>query len=158
MTKWENYAQSSYTKIKCRGLPASGDFPTLLVQGHDYCAHLSWFTGQLKKLAVMFLPLLRVFLSNYNPLHFLGLLALQAVRQTYPKVFGVAILQDGFFQGLKPSSDVAHCLNISGCSCDYLSLLLPRIYFFFITAKLGCRDNFWVGSWTVIVCSAAVIR
>jgi len=54
---------------------------------------------ELKKLAPVFLPLLVVFLAEYKfPLHFLGLLSLKIVRQTNPKVFGIIILLDGFFQ------------------------------------------------------------
>lgn len=70
------------------------DFPTLLVQRHDYCAHPSWFKRkllQLKKLAVMCLPLLRVFASKYIAPVLLEIIGIKAVRQTYPKVFGVTI-------------------------------------------------------------------
>lgn len=96
-------------------LAARESFPATLVQGCDYCAHPSWFTRgllQLKKLALLFLILLRVFLNKFNtplpPMHLLRLLSLKAVKQTYPKVFSITILQDGFFHSLKPSRDAAH--------------------------------------------------
>lgn len=135
--KMRNLCLIQLFKVKSRDVPASGDFPTLLVQGLNYCACLSWFTRellQLKKLGLMFLLLLSVFLAKYKPLHFLGLLALKAVKQTYPKVLGVTILQDGFFQGLKPSSDVAVWTSLDS---TVTSVFYSQVVRFLFPCRIG---------------------
>lgn len=60
---WERILRSSGPIPSSKLLLKWHSFPALLVQWHDYCAHLRWFKRKLlwlKKLAVMHLPVFRV--------------------------------------------------------------------------------------------------